>query len=85
MSDGLLQKKTTVINADGKDENSGDCCVDDDGAGDDATRVVHSNQDVDMIYDGIDGSHTDDTVDTMDKNVTSVTIRIEAEEGEELE
>jgi len=79
ISDGPPQKRLTVINVDGKDENSVDCCVDDDEAGDDVARIIDSNQDVDMINDGI---HDDDI---MDKNVTSVIVRVETEEGEELE
>ena len=79
--DGPPLKKTTVIDVDGKDEISGDFCVDDDEVSDDVARIIHSNEDVDMIYDGINN----DDNNIMDKNVTSVTIRIEAEEGEELE
>lgn len=79
IADGPPQKRLTVINVDGKDENSGDCCADDDEAGDDVARIIDSNQDVDMINDGIHDN------DIMDKNVTSVIVRVEAEEGEELE
>jgi len=94
------QKISSVVDFDGKDENSGGG-VDDD-IGDDVTRIIPSNENIDMLYDDTDNTVVirdddnavaiattaatkDDDVTVMDRNVTSINIRMEAEEGEELE